>query len=462
MNTLLRKIKKIDKIAALPEIKFLYDTFSSTYILEVIKKSVAMVKEAIKSGELTEEKLIDNTIVHNILLIIANEQRPNFKKVLNCTGTVLHTNLGRAKLSQKAIDNLLEVAGQYSNLEYNLEEGIRGSRYDHLSSLLSTLTSCEDAIVVNNNAAAVMLVLSTLSKDKEAVISRGELVEIGGSFRIPKVMEFGGAIQKEIGTTNKTHLADYEDNISKDTGLIIKVHRSNYVIKGFTKEVDTKELVALAKRKKVPLYYDLGSGSLYDFKIEPTVKELIEQGVDLLSFSGDKLLGGPQAGIIVGKKKLIAKLKKNQLLRAIRVDKLTMAALEGTLIEYLDSENVRKNNPTVRMLSYTLPELEDKALELAAKFASIKDESLVFSIKKINSLSGGGSLPDKKFPSYALALEDPAISLKVLIDALKINSLPIIVRTKDNALLLDVRTIDKEDFGLLVEEFYSVYRSLKS
>lgn len=462
MNTLLRKIKKIDKIAALPEIKFLYDTFSSTYILEVIKKSVAMVKEAIKSGELTEEKLIDNTIVHNILLIIANEQRPNFKKVLNCTGTVLHTNLGRAKLSQKAIDNLLEVAGQYSNLEYNLEEGIRGSRYDHLSSLLSTLTSCEDAIVVNNNAAAVMLVLSTLSKDKEAVISRGELVEIGGSFRIPKVMEFGGAIQKEIGTTNKTHLADYEDNISKDTGLIIKVHRSNYVIKGFTKEVDTKELVALAKRKKVPLYYDLGSGSLYDFKIEPTVKELIEQGVDLLSFSGDKLLGGPQAGIIVGKKKLIAKLKKNQLLRAIRVDKLTLAALEGTLIEYLDSENVRKNNPTVRMLSYTLPELEDKALELAAKFASIKDESLVFSIKKINSLSGGGSLPDKKFPSYALALEDPAISLKVLIDALKINSLPIIVRTKDNALLLDVRTIDKEDFGLLVEEFYSVYRSLKS
>ena len=462
MNTLLRKIKKIDKIAALPEIKFLYDTFSSTYILEVIKKSVAMVKEAIKSGELTEEKLIDNTIVHNILLIIANEQRPNFKKVLNCTGTVLHTNLGRAKLSQKAIDNLLEVAGQYSNLEYNLEEGIRGSRYDHLSSLLSTLTSCEDAIVVNNNAAAVMLVLSTLSKDKEAVISRGELVEIGGSFRIPKVMEFGGAIQKEIGTTNKTHLADYEDNISKDTGLIIKVHRSNYVIKGFTKEVDTKELVALAKRKKVPLYYDLGSGSLYDFKIEPTVKELIEQGVDLLSFSGDKLLGGPQAGIIVGKKKLIAKLKKNQLLRAIRVDKLTLAALEGTLIEYLDSENVRKNNPTVRMLSYTLPELEDKALELAAKFASIKDESLVFSIKKINSLSGGGSLPDKKFPSYALALKDPAISLKVLIDALKINSLPIIVRTKDNALLLDVRTIDKEDFGLLVEEFYSVYRSLKS
>ncbi|MCI0502996.1 MAG: L-seryl-tRNA(Sec) selenium transferase [Fusobacteria bacterium] len=462
MNTLLRKIKKVDKIAALPEIKFLYDTFSSTYILEVIKKSVAMVKEAIKSGALTEEKLIDSTIVHNILLIIANEQRPHFKKVLNCTGTVLHTNLGRAKLSQKAIDNLLEVAGQYSNLEYNLEEGIRGSRYDHLSSLLSTLTSCEDAIVVNNNAAAVMLVLSTLSKGKETVISRGELVEIGGSFRIPKVMEFGGAIQKEIGTTNKTHLADYEDNISKDTGLIIKVHRSNYVIKGFTKEVDTKELVALAKRKKVPLYYDLGSGSLYDFKIEPTVKELIEQGVDLLSFSGDKLLGGPQAGIIVGKKKLIAKLKKNQLLRAIRVDKLTLAALEGTLIEYLDSENVRKNNPTVRMLSYTLPELEDKALELAAKFASLKDESLVFSIKKINSLSGGGSLPDKKFPSYALALEDPAISLKVLINALKINSLPIIVRTKDNALLLDVRTIDKEDFGLLVEEFYSVYRSLKS
>ena len=467
MNNLMRKVKKIDKIALFPEIQFLYDTFSKGYIMDAIKKSVFLVKEKIKAGNIDDEKYIDNVIVHNILLTIAKEQKPALRKVLNCTGTVLHTNLGRAKLSSKALDNVIELGNQYSNLEFNLEEGKRGSRYDHVNEILSKLTGCEASIVVNNNAAAVMLILSTLSKDKEAIISRGELVEIGGSFRIPKVMDFGGAILKEVGTTNKTHLEDFEDAINKNTGLILKVHQSNYTIKGFTKEVFVEDLVALSKRKKVPFYYDLGSGALFDLKNyginEPTIKELLDKGVDILSFSGDKLLGGPQGGIIVGKKKLIDKLKKNQFLRAIRVDKLTLAALEGTLIEYLDMDNIKESNPTIKMLTYSLEELEDKSNKLLDLFDSLGDYKLKFNIKKINSLSGGGSLPNKKFPSYALVLENSenlGVSLNDLVEALRLNSVPIIVRTKENSLILDLRTIEEEDFSFLVEEFYSVFRRL--
>lgn len=467
MNNLLRQVKKIDKIALFPELKFLYDTFSSSYILEVIKEAVAMVKAEIKSGNIDDEKHIDNIIVHNILLIISKEQKPNLQKVLNCTGTVLHTNLGRARLSTRAMENVLEIGNSYSNLEFNLEEGERGSRYEHIKELLAKLTGCEDSLVVNNNAAAVMLILSTLSKDKESIISRGELVEIGGSFRIPRVMDFGGAILKEVGTTNKTHFEDYKEAVSKNTGLILKVHQSNYTIKGFTKEVSIDELAVLSKKARIPLYYDLGSGALFDFKSyginEPTVKELIDLGVDILSFSGDKLLGGPQGGIIVGKKKLIQRLKKNQLLRAIRVDKLTLAALEGTLIEYLDLEKAKENNPTIKMLTYSLEELQDKAERLLELFNKNGDGSLSFKLSKINSLSGGGSLPNKKFPSYALILEDfKGLSLNGLVENLRKNTLPIIVRTKDNTLILDLRTIEETDFTDLVEEFYSVYRRLKA
>lgn len=470
MNSILRKVKKVDKIAQFPELKFLYDTFSSTYILKVIKMAVAEVKADIRKGNIEDESQIDNFIVHNILLILSNEQNTNLKKVLNCTGTVLHTNLGRAKLSTNAIDNMCEVGNNYTNLEFNLEVGKRGSRYSHINSILTQLTGCEDSIVVNNNAAAVMLILSSLSKDKEAVISRGEMVEIGGSFRIPRVMDFGGAVLKEIGTTNKTHLEDYSEAYNKNTGLFLKVHQSNYTIKGFTKEVAVEELVTLSKKLKVPFYYDLGSGALYSLKDiginEPTVKDLIEAGVDILSFSGDKLLGGPQAGIIVGKKKLIDKLKKNQFLRAIRVDKLTLAALEATLIEYLDIDTVKKNNPTVRMLTYSLDELNKKATNLLSSFNSLGDENLNFKIKKINSLSGGGSLPNKKFPSYALVMEEDEFSklnfsLNDFVEALRKNKFPIIVRTKGNSLILDLRTIDEEDYSTLVEEFYFVFRRLR-
>jgi L-seryl-tRNA(Ser) seleniumtransferase len=459
MKDLFRKIKKVDKLLQLPEFEGLRDIYSDSYLMDSIKEGISITRKKIIAGQLIDESLIESTIISETTKYIVLEQKPNLQKVLNCTGTVLHTNLGRAILSNKSKENLYMLADQYSNLELNLTTGKRGSRYDHITELLKKLTGCEDALVVNNNAAAVLLILTALSKGKESIVSRGELVEIGGSFRIPNVMDFGGAILKEVGTTNKTHLFDYEDAINKNTALMVKVHNSNYTINGFTKTIPAEELVPLSKKKRVPIYYDLGSGALFDFSNygikEPTVKQLITSGVDILSFSGDKLLGGPQGGIIVGKKKLIEKIKKNQFLRAVRVDKLTLSALEGTLLEYLDMEKVRINNPTINMLTISLDELKDKALILSKMF---KQEGIHFSIKKLNSLSGGGSLPDKIFPSYSLVLDSiENRSIPRLVDNLRFNRIPIIVRVKDNQLIMDLRTIKEEDFESLVAEFSRIY-----
>lgn len=459
MKDLFRKIKKVDKLLQLPEFEGLRDIYSDSYLMDSIKKGISITRKKIIAGQLIDEALIESSIISETIKYITIEQKPNLQKVLNCTGTVLHTNLGRAILSNKTKNNLYLLADQYSNLELNLNTGKRGSRYDHITEILKKLTGCEDALVVNNNAAAVLLILTALSKGKESIVSRGELVEIGGSFRIPNVMDFGGAILKEVGTTNKTHLFDYEDAINKNTALMVKVHNSNYTINGFTKTISAEDLVPLSKKKRVPIYYDLGSGALFDFSSyginEPTVKELIKSGVDILSFSGDKLLGGPQGGIIVGKKKLIEKIKKNQFLRAVRVDKLTLSALEGTLIEYLDMEKVRIDNPTINMLTISLDELKAKSLVLSKMF---KKEQIDFSIKKINSLSGGGSLPDKIFPSYSLVLDSTeSTNIPKLVDGLRFNKIPIIVRVKDNQLIMDLRTIKDEDFEMLVTEFSRVY-----
>lgn len=459
MKDLFRKIRKVDKLLQLPEFEGLRDIYSDSYLMDSIKEGITITRKKITTGILTDESLIESSIISETIKHITIEQKPNLQKVLNCTGTVLHTNLGRAILSNKAKENLYLLADQYSNLELNLETGKRGSRYDHITEILKKLTGCEDALVVNNNAAAVLLILTALSKGKESIVSRGELVEIGGSFRIPNVMDFGGAILKEVGTTNKTHLFDYEYAINKNTALMVKVHNSNYTINGFTKSISAEELVPLSKKKRVPIYYDLGSGALFDFSSyginEPTVKDLINSGVDILSFSGDKLLGGPQGGIIVGKKKLIDKIKKNQFLRAVRVDKLTLSALEGTLLEYLDMEKVKINNPTINMLTISLDELKEKSLVLSKMF---NQEGICFSIKKLNSLSGGGSLPDKIFPSYSLVLDSVENrSIPKLVDSLRFNKIPIIVRVKDNQLIMDLRTIKEEDFEILVAEFSRVY-----
>lgn len=459
MKDLFRKIRKVDKLLQLPEFEGLRDIYSDSYLMDSIKEGITLTRKIITEGKLTDESLVESSIISETIKYITIEQKPNLQRVLNCTGTVLHTNLGRAILSNRAKENLYLLADQYTNLELNLSTGKRGSRYDHITDILKKLTGCEDALVVNNNAAAVLLILTALSKDKESIVSRGELVEIGGSFRIPNVMDFGGAILKEVGTTNKTHLFDYEEAINKNTALLVKVHNSNYTINGFTKTISAEELVPLSKKKRVPIYYDLGSGALFDFSSygvnEPTIKELIKSGVDILSFSGDKLLGGPQGGIIVGKKKLIDKIKKNQFLRAVRVDKLTLSALEGTLLEYLDMENVRINNPTINMLTISLDELKEKAQVLSKMFDK---EGISFTIKKLNSLSGGGSLPDRIFPSYSLVLDSVENrSIPKLVDNLRFNRIPIIVRVKDNQLIMDLRTIKETDFELLVAEFSRIY-----
>lgn len=460
MENLMRKIKKIDKLAEDPSLADLALRYSRSYILSSIKAAVAQLRADIREGLVSSEEDLNQRIIRKVLDVVKEEQKPHLKRVINCTGTVLHTNLGRAILSKRAKQALFDTASDYSNLELNLETGKRGSRYDHITDLLRKLTGAEDALVVNNNAAAVLLILTSLCKGKEAILSRGELVEIGGSFRIPSVMDFGGALLKEIGTTNKTHLSDYENALSEETGLLVKVHNSNYTIEGFTKSIEAEELATLARKKRVPLYYDLGSGALFDFGsygiLEPTVGSLVKAGVDILSFSGDKLLGGPQGGIIVGKRKLIAKIKKNQLLRAVRVDKLTLAALEATLLDYLDDEGVRCTNPTLNMLTLPLDELKIKGDRLLEAFSAT---GLPFHLEPLNSLSGGGSLPDKTFPSWCLTLTDTgAVGVGTLAEALRKNSLPIIVRVREGALILDVRTIPEEEFPLLVEAFMSVYR----
>lgn len=462
MQELMRKIKKTEKLAALPALAPLYQRHSQAYIMNLVKMGIAALREELRQGRIQEEGELDAFVSAYVLEQEASQGKARHQRVLNCTGTVLHTNLGRAILSPRAGKALEALSHSYSNLELNLETGKRGSRYDHVTDLLCRLTGAEDAIVVNNNAAAVLLILTSLCQGKEAIVSRGELVEIGGSFRVPKVMDFGGAILREVGTTNKTHLEDYQEALGKESGLLVKVHRSNYVISGFTKSVSPEELAPVARKARVPLYYDLGSGALLDLQDygiqEPSVRQLLEAGVDLVSFSGDKLLGGPQGGIIAGKKKLLAKIRKNQLLRALRVDKLTLTALEATLMEYLDPEQALLENPTLRMLTISPDELREKGEALLKTFQEEGLGDLPLRLEKIRSLSGGGSLPEKSFPSWALVLKQwpGGPGMGSLGEDLRCHSLPVIVRIREGDLILDLRTIREEEYKELAEAFSAV------
>jgi L-seryl-tRNA(Ser) seleniumtransferase len=378
------------------------------------------------------------------------------KRVINATGTILHTNLGRARLSQNAINHVVETARHYSTLEYNLEEGDRGSRHTHVESLVKVLTGAESVMVVNNNAAAVYFILRAFAKDKEVIVSRGQLVEIGGSFRISSIMEESGASLVEVGTTNKTHLYDYENAINDKTKMILKVHTSNFKTIGFTKSVDTQHLTELAsKHEQVIFYEDLGSGVLYDFAghnigDEPVVKKIIEMGADLVSFSGDKLLGGPQAGIIAGKKALIDKMKKHQLARVLRVDKMTLAALEGTLLDYLKGEKGRKNIPTYRDMFWTKAELKIRAEKIMNRFSDLIPEYEV-SLKEDVSQVGGGTMPEVLLPTVVLAFKHPRLSSSVFAKRLRMESKPpIIGRIQNDELLFDLRTVEPEEEELIL------------
>jgi L-seryl-tRNA(Ser) seleniumtransferase len=391
-------------------------------------------------------------------LLTSSRLRP----VINATGIVLHTNLGRAVLSDAATHAVEQTARSYSNLEYNLHTRERGSRHEHVEELLCRLTGAEAAMVVNNNAAAVFLVLRTLARDREVIVSRGQLVEIGGSFRVSEIMRESGSRLVEVGTTNKTRSSDVEKAITPETGMLMKVHTSNFKVIGFTQEVPREELVRLAREHGLICYEDLGSGVLYDLKAhgigdEPTVQECVQAGVDVLSFSGDKLLGGPQAGIIAGKKEWISRLKKNQLARALRVDKFTLAGLEATLRHYLHPEEAAEKIPTLRKILRKPEEIFRHAEELYGHMREKVPADVEIEILPSTSHIGGGSLPDVELPTHCLAITSSTFSPAELDRRLHQGAIPVIGRISKDRLLLDLRTVEPQELRQIPQLFQDVF-----
>lgn len=461
-------IPKVDEILAKREIQEILKNTPRKIVLDSIRIEMENIRRYIKEDGAEEEiiKLIDNISIE-IENRIREKTAFNLKRVVNGTGVVIHTNLGRSLINKKIMDNIAEIATNYSNLEYDLNTGKRGSRYSHLEEIISEITGGEASMVVNNNAAAVMLVLSTLAKEKEVIVSRGELIEIGGSFRIPDVMEESGAKLVAVGTTNKTHLWDFEKAINEETGALLKVHTSNYRIQGFTSNVDSEELMELKEKYNLPLIEDLGSGVLidlskYGIEYEPTVQESLKKGVDIVTFSGDKLLGGPQAGIIVGKKQYIEEIKRNQLTRAFRVDKFTISALEAIFKLYLDEDVAVEEIPTLNMLSIPLKRLEEKAIELKELLVNkIKDENINIDIEDDYSEVGGGSLPLEKLPTKCVVISLEDLSTQEFENNLRRYKIPIIVRLYKDKIYMDLRTIKKEEFNIIVEGIGSALVNLK-
>jgi L-seryl-tRNA(Ser) seleniumtransferase len=426
---------------------------------DLVQLEIDQLREELLNGEFKVATVPNKELFTVLVFQRLNEKLETYepfylRRVINGTGTILHTNLGRAKLSNLAMELVVQTAQNYSNLEYRIEEGNRGSRHDIIDGVIQRITGAEAAMVVNNNAAAVYLILRALAKDKEVIVSRGQLVEIGGSFRVSSIMEESGAKLVEVGTTNKTHMYDYENAINEETAMILKVHTSNFKTVGFTATVDSEQLVALAKKHDDVIFYeDLGSGALYDFRQhgigdEPVVSKVLELGVDLVSFSGDKLLGGPQAGIIAGKKELIQKLKKHQLARVLRVDKMTLAALEGTLKAY-ENETATKDIPTVRDILASKQEVEQKA----EKFINMLNEHCSsFSCHLLDEVSqiGGGTMPTEEIATKAVAIVSAHLSATVLADKLRLNKPAIISRMKADQVILDFRTITAEEVDIIV------------
>jgi L-seryl-tRNA(Ser) seleniumtransferase len=450
-------IPKIDDILESKEIRNLMDTVPRKVVLEAIREEVDILRNKIKN-DISEEEV--RSIIDSIIDKISERIRKNYdlklKKVINASGVIIHTNLGRSLINDTIMDNIKDVATNYSNLEFDLRTGSRGSRYSHLEEVIANIIGGEASMVVNNNAAAVMLILSTIAKNKEVIVSRGELIEIGGSFRIPDVMEQSGASLISVGTTNKTHLHDYENAINENTAALLKVHTSNYKILGFTSSVDSSELYSLKEKYDIPLIEDLGSGVLidlskYGLEYEPTVQDSIKKGVDVVSFSGDKLLGGPQAGIIVGRKKYIDEMKKNPLTRAFRVDKFTIAALEATLRYYYDEDLAIKEIPTLNMLTSSKEKINEKAIRLEKLMKeNIDNKNIKYELKDDYSEVGGGSLPLEKIPTKCMVVSLENISTQGFENNLRKFNPPIISRVYKDRVYFDLRTIKDDEIPAVV------------
>lgn len=450
---LLSNLPSVDEILKSGQCTAWLKIYHRRYVLQAIRETIDLKRKEIIEGLAVD--LSDEVMTAEIERIIERISSYSLKPLINATGVVIHTNLGRSIMSERVLDNIRRVSESYSNLEYDIERGKRGKRYAHIKRILREITGAEDALVVNNNAAAVLLCLSTLSKGKEVIVSRGELVEIGGSFRIPDVMMSSGAILREVGTTNKTHLYDYERAINDNTALILKVHKSNYRVIGFADEVSIEGIVKLGRKHRIPVMFDLGSGCLIDLKPfgiydEPAVADIVRTGVDLTTFSGDKLLGGPQGGVIVGKKEHIERIQKNPLTRAMRIDKLTLAGFEATLMEYIDEEKAIKNIPTLRMLLQKTEDIKKRASRIAKRLKAEIGNALI-SVIADSSRAGGGALPEVALPTYAVAIKTDALSANEFEEILRRGNPPVIARIKENSLILDARTIRDEDFGILLE-----------
>jgi L-seryl-tRNA(Ser) seleniumtransferase len=442
---LLREIPSVDRLLKHPRCEVLLSRYNREYVTQKCREALDQLRAAIRQGKgvATGDEAV---IISGIEASIAAESRPGHIRVINATGTILHTNLGRALLAPEAIEAMSAVGRYPVNLEFDLDAGKRGRREETLQKLLVDLTGTEAATVVNNNAAAVLLALNTLAQGKEVIVSRGELIEIGGAFRIPEIMAKSGALLKEVGSTNRTHSADYENAIGENTALLLKVHTSNYKVVGFTAEVSLEELVAIGKRHNIPVMEDLGSGALVDLSRyglpkEPLVAERIAAGANIVTFSGDKILGGPQAGLLAGKKELIGRINKNHLQRALRCGKVTLAALEATLRLYRQSPDIAQAIPTLRAFTRSPIDIRATGEEAAAQLQNTLGSEFRIDLEESTSQIGSGALPTEELPTFVLAITHANLSATVIAATFRGANPPIIGRIKDGRFLLDLRTI---------------------
>ncbi|MFD1018301.1 L-seryl-tRNA(Sec) selenium transferase [Thalassobacillus hwangdonensis] len=454
MHQLLRSIPAIHGMLNDPQFRNVKETYglSDQVLTSLIQRAADALRQDLIAGIKPVNSSMKSEVLERTNALAKKWGKNQLTRVINGSGTVLHTNLGRARLSERAVEHVTEIASSYSNLEYSIHEGKRGSRHTIAENLIQEITGAEAAMVVNNNAAAVYLILKGLAKGMEVIVSRGELVEIGGSFRVSSIMEESGAQLKEVGTTNKTHLYDYEEAINEHTSMIMKVHTSNFSIRGFTTSQSRKELVPVTDAHELIYYEDLGSGSLIDYQSagigdEPTVKQVIEAGADLVSFSGDKLLGGPQAGIIAGKKKWIDKLKKHQLARVLRTDKMTLAALEATLLHYLNLEALDEL-PVYRDINISASEVKRKAEHFMKRMSHLG--TITFTLKACTSRIGGGTMPEVELASFGLHCQLDSYAPHELEKKLRLSEPAVVGRFLEEKFFLDFRTLTDKDIDDLV------------
>ncbi len=458
-KNMLRKLPSVDALLKTDEARSLIETYSREAVVGAARSVLQELRSKISAEKAkadAEETISPEYITQKIENRLGNKFSPSLRPAVNATGVILHTGLGRALLSAEARKAIQEAIQGYCTLATDIETGRRGNRDAHIEGLLCELTGAEAATIVNNNAAATVLILNTLARGKEVIVSRGQLVEIGGSFRMPEVMESSGAIMREVGTTNKTHLRDYAAAVNENTGAILRVHHSNYRIVGFSEEPPIEELSKLAQEHNLPLIDDLGSGALVDLReygleAEPLVRDSIKAGVDVACFSGDKLIGGPQSGIIVGKASAVEKIRKNPLKRALRVGKLTLAGMEATLKLFLNLDKLKEDHPVYRMFSLKIEDLEKRGKKMIKRLQAELAAKAEVSLEEGGSQVGSGSVPVETIPTKLIQVKPAAVSAESLVKRLRYNNPPVFARVHKDAVLLDLRTIQEDEDELIVD-----------